>query len=430
MRPALLCAAAVVEVNPDHLASDQIERALHARGSYMGFDTLRKCGLFKPFIQNELTDHIRYDPLSLTMSACLTRGGEMRVTINPVDLRCCLSRFATGVCVVTVATGRPSRPDGQLVHGGLPRPAARSRLDQPPCARPRPLRRPSVRSQHPRRRAGARRAALRRAIPIRTPCTGRTNESHPGWQERWPTFECLPWQIHDGGDHTLYLGEVVEFEYRNGSALGYAYSRFTTARATGSRDRTHLRLGGARCRHGQDRSTSKRSTSARSRSRSKASASPGTSPRSLSSGTSCGRTRELFDLQHDPALHDVMTYESPTTASGSACRSSSRQPSTTSSAGGDAMRVWAEYSLGNLGRTGDYCNERDHGDGGARRLVRPGRAGVRRERPPLLRARARERPPPDAHARPAAGEPLGRPVPAAKTRRWRRASSTATTTGS
>ena len=39
----------------------------------------------------------------------------------------------------------------------------------------------------------------------------------------------------------------------------------------------------------------------------------GASPRSRSSGTSCGRTRQLFDLQHDPALRDVMTYESPTT---------------------------------------------------------------------------------------------------------------------
>ncbi len=64
----------------------------------------------------------------------------------------------------------------------------------------------------------------------------------------------------------------------------------------------------------------------------------------------------LFDLQHDPELRDVMTYESP--ASGDRVGMSFLEPRSI----GDlerrrgAMRVWAEYSLGNLGRTGDYCN--------------------------------------------------------------------------
>lgn len=40
-------------------------------------------------------------------------------------------------------------------------------------------------------------------------------------------FECKPWAEYDGGDHTLYLGEVVDFNYRNGDALAYANSRFT-----------------------------------------------------------------------------------------------------------------------------------------------------------------------------------------------------------
>jgi flavin reductase len=38
---------------------------------------------------------------------------------------------------------------------------------------------------------------------------------------------CEPWQAYDGGDHTLFLGRVVDLEYRDGAALGYAYSRFT-----------------------------------------------------------------------------------------------------------------------------------------------------------------------------------------------------------
>lgn len=41
-------------------------------------------------------------------------------------------------------------------------------------------------------------------------------------------FECKPWAAYDGGDHTLYLGQVVDFNYRTGDALAFANSRFTT----------------------------------------------------------------------------------------------------------------------------------------------------------------------------------------------------------
>lgn len=40
-------------------------------------------------------------------------------------------------------------------------------------------------------------------------------------------FECTPWAAYDGGDHTLYLGEVVKFDYRSGDALGFVNGRFT-----------------------------------------------------------------------------------------------------------------------------------------------------------------------------------------------------------
>lgn len=65
---------------------------------------------------------------------------------------------------------------------------------------------------------------------------------------------------------------------------------------------------------------------------------------------------ELFDLQHDPALRDVMTYESPT--SGERVGMSFRQPWSVDDVvrRRQAMSVWAEHSLGHLGRTGDYCN--------------------------------------------------------------------------
>lgn len=35
----------------------------------------------------------------------------------------------------------------------------------------------------------------------------RIKEGTLGW------FECKPWRWYDGGDHVLYLGEIVEFEY-------------------------------------------------------------------------------------------------------------------------------------------------------------------------------------------------------------------------
>lgn len=38
---------------------------------------------------------------------------------------------------------------------------------------------------------------------------------------------CAPWAEYDGGDHTLYVGEVVEFDYRAGDALGFVNSQFT-----------------------------------------------------------------------------------------------------------------------------------------------------------------------------------------------------------
>jgi flavin reductase (DIM6/NTAB) family NADH-FMN oxidoreductase RutF len=41
-------------------------------------------------------------------------------------------------------------------------------------------------------------------------------------------FECTPWAAYDGGDHTLYLGEVADFNYRSGDALAFANGRFTT----------------------------------------------------------------------------------------------------------------------------------------------------------------------------------------------------------
>ncbi|MBX3086999.1 MAG: 4-hydroxyphenylacetate 3-monooxygenase, oxygenase component [Cryobacterium sp.] len=65
---------------------------------------------------------------------------------------------------------------------------------------------------------------------------------------------------------------------------------------------------------------------------------------------------KLFDLQHDPKFKDKLTYTSPTT--GDPVNVSFLQPKTLEDlerrrAG---IQVWAEYSHGFLGRTGDYMN--------------------------------------------------------------------------
>ncbi len=41
-------------------------------------------------------------------------------------------------------------------------------------------------------------------------------------------FECTPWAEYDGGDHTLFLGEIQHFGYRDGDALGFVSGQFTT----------------------------------------------------------------------------------------------------------------------------------------------------------------------------------------------------------
>jgi 4-hydroxyphenylacetate 3-monooxygenase len=64
----------------------------------------------------------------------------------------------------------------------------------------------------------------------------------------------------------------------------------------------------------------------------------------------------LYDLQHDPAYRDVLTYPSPT--SGERVATSFLVPATADDLvkRRAAFGVWAERSFGLLGRTGDYLN--------------------------------------------------------------------------
>src|SRR5689334_7767869 len=64
----------------------------------------------------------------------------------------------------------------------------------------------------------------------------------------------------------------------------------------------------------------------------------------------------LYDLQHDPALRDTMTYDSPT--SGERVGMSFLEPTSREDLvrRREMMHVWARWSNGMLGRTGDYLN--------------------------------------------------------------------------
>jgi 4-hydroxyphenylacetate 3-monooxygenase len=64
----------------------------------------------------------------------------------------------------------------------------------------------------------------------------------------------------------------------------------------------------------------------------------------------------LYDMQQDPQLRDVMTYDSP--SSGERVGRSFMVPQRLDDLvrRREMMKVWADYSLGTLGRTGDYLN--------------------------------------------------------------------------
>ena len=142
-------------------------------------------------------------------------------------LRACLGRFATGVCVVTFdgADGRHGltinaftsvsldpalvlvsvarRARGHDAIAGRPFCVNVLGAEQEPLARcfaggP-PLDPPWLEGAHAPRLAGA--------------------LAH---------LECTPWAAHEAGDHTLFLGQVADFGFRDGDALGYLTSRFTT----------------------------------------------------------------------------------------------------------------------------------------------------------------------------------------------------------
>ena len=116
---------------------------------------------------------------------------------------------------------------------------------------------------------------------------------------------------------------------------------------------------------------------------------------------------ELYDMQHDPAYRDILTYPSP--ATGEPVATVLPHPRTPADLAKrrQASKVWADRSLGMLGRTGDYLNSALMALASAQDWFAQADPGIRREHPALLREGPRGRPALHAHADPAAGQPRG-----------------------
>ena len=59
-----------------------------------------------------------------------------------------------------------------------------------------------------------------------TPVRWHVEDSSPRLIGTLAHFECKHWRSYDAGDHTLVLGEVIDFTAREGDALGFFTSRF------------------------------------------------------------------------------------------------------------------------------------------------------------------------------------------------------------
>jgi flavin reductase len=153
---------------------------------------------------------------------------SVSVSLDPGALRACMSRFATGVTVVTYL--------GEAGARGVTMNSFASVSADPPLVLV------SV-----ARRARCHDALIRSPFcvnvlsadqePLARLFAGAPAQVEPAWAQgaaaprlarplAW--VECEPWRAYDGGDHSLVLGKVIGTGYREGDALLYAWSRFAT----------------------------------------------------------------------------------------------------------------------------------------------------------------------------------------------------------
>lgn len=147
-------------------------------------------------------------------------------TDTGLALRSCLSRFVTGVAVVTF--------DGPRGRSGITCNSFTSVSLDPPLVLVSVGR--TARSHDDLRG----RAFCVNVLGAEQEATARSFAGRPAGEPAWldhpvaprlagalAWLACEPWREYDGGDHTLFLGRVTDFGHREGDALGYANSRFT-----------------------------------------------------------------------------------------------------------------------------------------------------------------------------------------------------------
>ncbi len=146
-----------------------------------------------------------------------------------MDLRTCLSRFGTGVTVVTV-----DAPDG--MHG-LTVNAFTSVSLEPALVLVSINRRTRghdllQESPFTVNVLGAEQVALARHFAgHRHPeLEVRSVRGHlsPRLENPLAWIECRPWRTYEGGDHSIYLGNVLDYGYRSGPGLGFFSGGFIT----------------------------------------------------------------------------------------------------------------------------------------------------------------------------------------------------------
>jgi flavin reductase (DIM6/NTAB) family NADH-FMN oxidoreductase RutF len=156
------------------------------------------------------------------MSAAAIEPGA----VDGFALRSCLARFATGVAVAAVHG--PEGRDGLTVNSftavSLEPPLVLVAIHKAARRHDAFLHRPFAVNV-----LGAEQEALARHFagrPLLDPVPWEASSSSLRLAGALAALECEPWATYDGGDHTLVVGRVTGFSYREGDGLGYFCGRF------------------------------------------------------------------------------------------------------------------------------------------------------------------------------------------------------------
>lgn len=176
--------------------------------------------------------------MAITTHDVPARQALLTPSDSPAALRTCLGRFATGVAVVTFdgPEGRRGLTINSFTSVSLEPPLVLASIATKAKSHDALIGRPFAVNV-----LGAEQERLARCF------AGGEADLEVVWEEglapslpgSLASLICRPWQRVDAGDHSLFLGQVVQFEYREGDALGYVTSRFTTL-AEGRLGHEHL----------------------------------------------------------------------------------------------------------------------------------------------------------------------------------------------